>query len=43
MLSFADEGAWRGYLADPERLSHRTMLAGELVDQRVVEALTDVS
>jgi hypothetical protein len=43
VLSFADEEGWRGYLADPERLGHRALLAGEPVGQRVLEALVDVS
>lgn len=41
-LSFADEGGWRDQVTDQERLGHRAMLAGASVDQRMLEALSDV-
>ena len=42
VLSFASERAYCGYLGDPERVGHRSLLAGVDVVQRVVESLTDV-
>jgi hypothetical protein len=42
VLSFASEGAYRGYLRDPERRSHRALLDGVEPAQRVVDSLTDV-
>ena len=42
VLSFASEGAYRGYLDDPERASHRPLLNGLDVAQRVVESLSEV-
>ena len=42
VLSFASESAYRGYLAEPERVAHRALLAGVELGQRVVEFLTDV-
>ena len=42
LLSFDSEDAYRGYLADPERATHRALLAGVQLDQRVVENLSDV-
>lgn len=42
VLSFASEQAYRGCLGDPERVGHRSLLAGVEVVQRVVEAVTDV-
>ncbi len=41
LLSFASETAYRGYLADPERLAQRVVLAGVTVSQRVLEGLVD--
>jgi hypothetical protein len=42
VLSFSSEGAYRGYLTDPERVAHRELLAGVELEQRVVEDLSDV-
>ena len=42
VLSFASEAAYRGYLADPDRLAQRVVLAGVTVSQRVLEGLVDV-
>ncbi|SDC08545.1 hypothetical protein SAMN05660690_0480 [Geodermatophilus telluris] len=43
VLSFASDAAYRGYLADPERLAHRAVLAGTPVQQRVLEGVVEVS
>jgi len=42
VLTFASDAAYRGYLADPERLGHRGVLGGVSVDQRVLEGMVDV-
>ena len=42
VLSFPAEGAYRGYLDDPERVGHRALLKGHEPRQRVVESLADV-
>ena len=42
VLAFASESGYRGYLSDPERAGHRSLLAGVDVSQRVVESLVDV-
>ena len=42
VLTFASDAAYRGYLADPERLGHRAVLEGVPVEQRVLEGMADV-
>ncbi|WP_232797124.1 hypothetical protein [Blastococcus atacamensis] len=42
VLAFPSDGAYRGYLADPERAGHRALLDGVTVTQRVVAPLADV-
>jgi hypothetical protein len=42
VLSFSSDAAYRGYLADPERLGYRSLLDGVPVQQRVVKGLVDV-
>ena len=42
VLSFAAESGYRNYLVDPDRTSHRRMLTGLDLAQRVVESLVDV-
>jgi uncharacterized protein (DUF1330 family) len=42
VLSFPTDGAYRDYLADPERARHRAVLAGVPVAVRLLESLTDV-
>jgi hypothetical protein len=42
VLSFESEAAYAGFLSDPERGRHRSLLAGEELTQRVVESLSDV-
>ncbi|PRY51974.1 hypothetical protein LY71_101346 [Geodermatophilus tzadiensis] len=42
VLTFASEAAYRGYLADPERLGHRGVLDGVSVGQRVLEGMVDL-
>jgi hypothetical protein len=41
LLSFADRAGFQGYLDDPERAGHRTLLDGSPYDQRLLE-VTDV-
>ena len=43
LVSFASEGDYRRYLDDPDRLSHRRVLTGVDLAQRVVESLVDVA
>jgi hypothetical protein len=43
VLSFPSVEAYRGYAGDPARLSHRDLLTGADVRQRVVESLLDVT
>ena len=42
VLSFDSEDAYRGYLADPERVANRALLSDVGLEQRVVENLFDV-
>ncbi|MCU1607645.1 MAG: hypothetical protein JWP46_4110 [Modestobacter sp.] len=42
VLSFPSDQAYRGYLADPERLGHQSLLVGVDVGRRVLASLTDV-
>ena len=42
VLSFASQDAYREYLASPERAAHRSLLDGIVLEQRVVEFLSDV-
>ncbi len=42
VLTFGSDAAYRGYLADPERLRHRAVLDDIGVQQRVLEGMVDV-
>jgi hypothetical protein len=42
VLSFPTDGAYRAYLADPERIAHGAMLTGVALTRRVVDSLIDV-
>jgi hypothetical protein len=42
VLTFGSDVAYRGYLADPERLRHRAVLDDIPVQQRVLEGMVDV-
>ena len=42
VLSFDSESDYRRYLDDPDRRSHRQLLTGLDLAQRVVESLVDV-
>ncbi|MFD2090260.1 hypothetical protein [Blastococcus deserti] len=42
VLSFSSEAAYGGYLDDPQRVDHRSLLDGVELTTRVVESLSEV-